>query len=123
MILPSLGIVTGQADDECQFKAGPSCSLNPAMPLPYFRKRNPRSARLQLYYCIGNTSCIPYSGTSHAVRWCPNLSTEQFNPRFLSQRVVQIEEVYLDLIRLVENHESHPTDIEQQPEVKISNRK
>ena len=24
---PSLGMVTGQADDECQFKAGPSCSL------------------------------------------------------------------------------------------------
>lgn len=38
---PSLGIVTGQADDECQFKVDPSCSLNPALLWPYVNIAEP----------------------------------------------------------------------------------
>lgn len=80
---PSFGIVTGQTDDECQFKAGPSSSLNPAL-LWVVRE----SGTHAVHDCSSTTASETprvFLAVGQVMRCAGarNLSTERSNPHFL----------------------------------------
>lgn len=89
-------------------------SLNHALPLLCSGERNPPSARLQLCYCIGNTSCGP-SRFDEVWLSCGALVPESRIPSDQIQACYRedwfrIEEVYLNLNALVATDPLRTTD-------------